>query len=297
MGAFRVVVELDMKRRDNDKKIGVLFVEMRDMMEALLQYGVRLSVMKLCSSSFRLRGVKDEESTGPDGQTIKARLQELVKQIAEDIKTCANACDTYAKKKLIVKVIKGSIWDGTLKGFIDLFANRRKAVTFALSIHIGVGVDDANRRLKSIDAKIDMVLDFFSKAISPEQLELAALVQKKGGPTVVMADNTVLKELMKFRPAVAAGQTKPGSGRDVGEHNSHSEGDDLAVVKQELFDSPELAIKKNLEVFERKFKMQQRELAEEMRRMVHHEGDRVIEAITSGPHDRIIDPVRLSSSC
>ncbi|TBU55048.1 hypothetical protein BD310DRAFT_934540 [Dichomitus squalens] len=274
VGAFRVVVELDMKRRDNDKKIGVLFVEMRDLMEALLQ----------------LRGIKDEESVGPDGQTIKARLQELVKQIAEDIKTCANACDTYAKKKLIVKVIKGSIWDGTLSGFIDLFAKRRKAVTFALSIHIGVGVDDANRRLKAIDAKIDMVLDFFSKAISPEQLELAALVQKKGGPTVVMADNVALKELMKFRPAVASDQTKQGTGKDVGEHNSHSEGDDLAVVKQELFDSPELAIKKNLEVFERKFKMQQRELAEEMRRMVHHEGDRVIEAITSGPHDRIIDP-------
>lgn len=38
VGAFRVVVELDVKRRDNDKKIGALFVEMRDMMEALLQY-------------------------------------------------------------------------------------------------------------------------------------------------------------------------------------------------------------------------------------------------------------------
>ncbi len=37
VGAFRVVVELDVKRRDNDKKIGTLFVEMRDMMEALLQ--------------------------------------------------------------------------------------------------------------------------------------------------------------------------------------------------------------------------------------------------------------------
>ena len=48
MGAFRVVVELDMKRRDNDKKIGVLFVEMRDMMEALLQYGVDWSITKLC---------------------------------------------------------------------------------------------------------------------------------------------------------------------------------------------------------------------------------------------------------
>ncbi|KAI1783149.1 hypothetical protein LXA43DRAFT_904186 [Ganoderma leucocontextum] len=273
VGAFRVVVELDIKRRDNDKKIGVLFVEMRDMMEALLQ----------------LRGIKDEESMGPDGQTIKARMQELVRQTANDIKTCANACDTYAKKKLIVKVIKGSVWDGTLKGFIDLFASRRKAFTFALSIHVGVGVDDANRKLKVIDAKIDMVLDFFSKVMSPEQQELAALVQKKGGPAAVMGDNGALKELLKFRPATAIGQAKGGNGRDGAEH-SHQDGDELAVVKQELFDSPELAIKKNLEVFERKFKMQQRELAEEMRRMVHHEGDRVIEAVTSGPHDRIIDP-------
>ncbi len=37
VSAFRVVVELDIKRRDNDKKIGVLFAEMKDMMEALLQ--------------------------------------------------------------------------------------------------------------------------------------------------------------------------------------------------------------------------------------------------------------------
>lgn len=37
VGAFRVVVELDVKRRDNDKKITVLFVEMRNMMEALIQ--------------------------------------------------------------------------------------------------------------------------------------------------------------------------------------------------------------------------------------------------------------------
>ena len=33
-----MVVELNRKRRDNDKKIGVLFAEMRDMMAVLLRY-------------------------------------------------------------------------------------------------------------------------------------------------------------------------------------------------------------------------------------------------------------------
>ncbi|KAI0708178.1 hypothetical protein C8T65DRAFT_211601 [Cerioporus squamosus] len=273
VSAFRIVVELDIKRRDNDKKIGVLFAEMKDMMEALLQ----------------LRSIKDEETIGPDGMTIKARMQELVKQAADEIKSCANACDTYSKKRLIVKVIKGSVWDSTLKGFIDAFANRRKAFTFALSIHIGVGVDDANRKLKIIDEKIDIVLEFFAKAVTPEQQELALLVQKKGGPRSVMGDNDTLKELLRFKPSSATTATK----RDASgaEHKAHDAGsDDLTIVKEELFDSPELAIRKNLDIFERKFKMQQRELTEEVKRVIHHEGDRVIEAVTSGPHERIIDP-------
>ena len=42
VGAFRVAVELDLKRRDNDKKIPLLFVEMRDMMAVLVQYVGRL---------------------------------------------------------------------------------------------------------------------------------------------------------------------------------------------------------------------------------------------------------------
>ena len=92
VGAFRVAVELDMKRRDNDKKIAVLFVEMRDMMEALLQWvHICVKSMPTCSCVSRLRSVKDEETIGPDGNTIKARMQELVKKTADDIKSCANA--------------------------------------------------------------------------------------------------------------------------------------------------------------------------------------------------------------
>ena len=39
VGAFKVVIELEVKRRDNDKKVNLLFLEMKNMMSALLQYG------------------------------------------------------------------------------------------------------------------------------------------------------------------------------------------------------------------------------------------------------------------
>ncbi|KAI0360925.1 hypothetical protein OH77DRAFT_1517315 [Trametes cingulata] len=275
VSAFRVVVELDLKRRDNDKKIAALFLEMKDMMEALLQ----------------IRTIKEKERIGPGGMTIEGRMQALVKQTADDITACGNACDTYAKKRLIVKVIKGSVWESTLKGYIDLFAKRRKDFTFALSIHTGMGVDDANRKLSTLDAKMDVLLEFFTKAVTPEQRELAILVQKKGGAMAVMSNNDALKELLNFKPTTAATGAKRGVERDSAvEHNGPVGENNLDALKTELFESPELAIRKNFEVFERKFKMQQRELAEEIKRTVHHEGDRVIEAVTSGPHDRIIDP-------
>ncbi|KAI0633741.1 hypothetical protein C8Q77DRAFT_1157905 [Trametes polyzona] len=273
VGAFRVVVELDLRRRDNDKKIAALFLQMKDMMEALLQ----------------LREIKDRESVGPGGITIKARMQELVKQTADDITACGNACDTYSKKGLVVKVIKGSVWEGTLKSYIDIFAKRRKEFTFALSIHTGVGVDDANRKLDSLDAKVNILVEFFTNAITPEYKELAALVQKKGGPRAVMDSNEALNELLQYRSAGGPTSSKRVE-RDGPKHDNHLGKKNLEVLKRELFEAPELAIKNNFEVFERKFKMQQRELSEEMRRVVHHEGDRVIEAVTSGAHDRIIDP-------
>ena len=238
-----------------------------------------------------MRGVKDE-SVGPDGRMIKARMQELVKQTAEDIKSCANACDTYAKRKLIVKVINRSAWEDTLKSFIHVFANRRKTFTFALSIHVGISVDDANRKLKEIDAKVNMVLGFFSKVVSPRQQELSALVEKRGGPAAVVMDDITLKELLKFRPAIAIDQAKCSSGHDDAEDSSHQDEDDLAFIKQEILDTPELALRRNREVFERKFVMQQRELAEEMRQRSRHEGGRVVRHGAAKPYERIDDPVR-----
>lgn len=38
VGAFKVVIELEVKRRDNDKKVNLLFLEMKNMMSALLEY-------------------------------------------------------------------------------------------------------------------------------------------------------------------------------------------------------------------------------------------------------------------
>ena len=46
----------------------------------------------------RLKDVSDPKQIAPDGQTIEGRMQKLCEAVAEDIKKCANACDTYLKR-------------------------------------------------------------------------------------------------------------------------------------------------------------------------------------------------------
>jgi len=41
--------------------------------------------------------VTDVTKIAPDGQTIEGRMQGLCIDAAEDIKNCANVCDTYLK--------------------------------------------------------------------------------------------------------------------------------------------------------------------------------------------------------
>ena len=293
VGVFRVAVELNLKRRDNDKKIDALFIEMRNMMQTLVQYVYSYtSISGARSYTCRLRDIKNLENVGPDSRTIKGRIQELVEQIAQDIKTCANFCDTYTKKTPIVKIIQGSLWDKEFKRFIDLFATRRKELDAALSDHIGVAIDDTNQKLREINAKIDRLTDSLLTIVSPEQQELTELISKEGGVRAVMTDNTALEELLKSWPAIALDQAKGGSGRDDAERSSRMGGDVLVAVKLELFDTPEISIQRNREVFERKFNLQSQALIEDAGGMARHEGDRDVPSVRASLYDGILDPVR-----
>ncbi|KAF9455328.1 hypothetical protein BDZ94DRAFT_1316358 [Collybia nuda] len=83
--AFALVVTLDMTRREYDRKVLAVKVQMQDLMTAF----------------FELRQIPDSEVKGPDSVTIAARLEGLMQTIANDIKLCGSVCDTYLKKDFL----------------------------------------------------------------------------------------------------------------------------------------------------------------------------------------------------
>ena len=124
------------------------------------------------------------------------------------------------------------------------------------------------------------MLQMFQKLVTPEQKKLADLVQEKGG-NAVLDDEQAMKELTAAEASLSPASGRNGSGRF-----------DLAEIQHEISDDPTGAIEKNAEFFNRKFDIQRRQIEEDVARAVRREGDRIILAVTAGPHDRIVDPVR-----
>jgi hypothetical protein len=192
---------------------------------------------------------------------------------SDDIRPCANACDTYSKKKLVgqfrdfilvtlpadwraVKVLKGPIWEGRLVKFCGLFTQRRSEFEFALSIHTALGVEAANKTLgdvekttREMDAKMDLMLKMFQQFASPEQKDIMKVVESRGGLKACQENDKVLKELTELEHQ---GNQAPGGGLS-GKSN-------LEELKEDLHLDPDAAMEKNSIIFGRKLEVQKRQI-------------------------------------
>ncbi len=136
-------------------------------------------------------------------------------------------------------------------------------------------------------SRIDRLTRFFDACVTPEERHLKELVDANGGLIAVTSNEAILRKLYEDK-TLAPLLVRSADRRAAGPFDPEKELEDL---REDLKVDTETTIRRNFQQFERMFAIQQRELEEEMRRSMHREGDRIILSITSGPHDRIIDPV------
>ncbi|OSC99819.1 hypothetical protein PYCCODRAFT_1513435 [Trametes coccinea BRFM310] len=328
VGAFKVVIDLEVKRHDNDKKANLLFLEMRNMMTVLLQ----------------LQNVQSDH-VGTDGNTIGHKLQGVVQNAAQDIKQCANACDAYARKRLLAKVFNAASWDSTFKDYIQRFSDRKAEFRFVISFHTGLGVDHANDKLDVLMAKVETVLEFFEKTVPHEHRILAEAIRTAGGSVAVLGNPNALEQLLAKEHQLTATSARslqnvpsrsspwqvmngtltstpsqyhysraaesqrrfskqlPSGGRDLGEDGqgiprrsqystqiAESQGHRLDhVMIYDLTEEPAKTVYRNSASFERRFALQHQAMIREMQKVITQESNRVIKSFSAGPHERIID--------
>ena len=129
----------------------------------------------------------------------------------------------------------------------------------------------------------------FQEFVSVEQKKLAAMVDKIGGEAAQDNEQS-MRELANAEAALVA--PSDSDSRHAGGYPF-----DLAKLQDEIKETPDKAIEKNAEFFSRKLHIQMRQITEDIERAVRREGDRVIEAVTAGPHDRIVDSVWWKAFC
>jgi hypothetical protein len=224
------------------------------------------------------------------------------------------------RKKLLVKIFAGPIWEGRLVEFIGVFTKRREEFQFALAIHTTVGVYAANLKLDTVNERtaelsqrydaplyifdlntfktsirMDVMLQLFQEFVTPEQKKLAAMVGEMGGDAALENEET-MKELAGAETALTTHSGLENeqameelAGTEI--RYGRSRPFNFVKLRREIKGNPGEAIERNAEFFNHKFNIQRRQIVEDITRAVNREGDRIITAVTAGPHNQIVDQV------
>jgi hypothetical protein len=135
--------------------------------------------------------------------------------------------------------------------------------------------------------KVDLMMNMFDKLMSTEEKDMAKLVHRKGGAKTCLDDDKRLQELIN--------ELKPGSSVPVGSQvvrkSAAKTSSDLEDLKDDLHLEPKAAMEMNMEIFLAKFDLQTDRIKRDMQLLLTREGDRIIVAVTAGPHNKIVDPV------
>lgn len=140
--------------------------------------------------------------------------------------------------------------------------------------------------LLGIQADVKQLMKLvFSKLRSSEEREISVFVASKGGPDNVLNSDSLLLDLMKRSEFRGTRGAASGSEKLM-----------LEEVRRDLAKDLEVILAENSGIFYQKFEAQQRQI-EQVHDAVLKEGDRVINTIISGPHDRIVNKVRSFLAC
>jgi hypothetical protein len=209
--------------------------------------------------------------------------------------------------------VTGSVWDAKLLDFVKLFALRRREFEFELTMHTSRGVDKANAKLDAIgdatraldeqfgylyfcpfhalilDDRMNTLRNMFQQLVSPEQKQLSALVEAKGGVQVLRDNNKMLLDLEKStRKSLNPSTVEGYRTRQAKRSDTEPEVDNL---RDDIFEDPSTAAEKNWAVFSRKFEAQKNQIVDELTTVVQRESDRVVRELKGGAAERIRDRV------
>jgi len=171
------------------------------------------------------------------------------------------------------------------------FVSHQKALQFDLQIQISVEVTNASATLSTLNENVTSMMKMvFERMQTPEERELANFVESKGGVDAVLSDDELLDEVAKNQQKAEEQSgikgIRPPDWKPL----------DLPKLRKEVNKEVDTILAENSKIFEQRFEAVAISV-KEVKGTIIRESDRVIETILAGigkgPHERILDKVRL----
>ncbi|KDR82341.1 hypothetical protein GALMADRAFT_237605 [Galerina marginata CBS 339.88] len=212
--AFHSVVSLELSRRENNKKIIAVNIQMQNMM----------------CTMFQLRNLRHTHVQESAKEQEKSQLLLLVTAIANDVKKCGSDLTHYADRKPVSKLLNAKKYERRFADHIQKFALRRSELQTALSVYTALGIDAANvaimgfgQKLNSMDHTLGTVMELLHKLNTPREL-VGIQFLKDHGPEACIATDDMLTELL----------AKAGQSLDVNRAAVGDEKKKIGLLRKEL---------------------------------------------------------------
>ncbi|PPQ88388.1 hypothetical protein CVT25_011267 [Psilocybe cyanescens] len=161
------------------------------------------SALRLQAALDGLKDLTHAHVQEAERQQQEARLQELIKNIANDITHCGSDLNSFMNRKLVSKIVHAKGYEQKFAEHIANFIQRRSELQIVLTAYIAGSVDVANiaigdiaKKMEGIDSKLEMILTrLFPKLSTTREGELYDLVDRYGGFEEFLKRDDLLTEL------------------------------------------------------------------------------------------------------
>ncbi|KAJ8481686.1 hypothetical protein ONZ51_g5846 [Trametes cubensis] len=178
-----------LKRRRAESLTNLVILEMRDMMQSLVQ----------------LQAIPD--NVGPDGIGLHTRLHALMSATTRDIMEGANACDAYLCSRPVVQVVNAVYWQAIFSSCITRFRNRRAEFSFAFAIH---APSASNVTLEMPKCDLPRLP---TKRVPPKERTLTITLQRGGTEVVYDSEDTLRDEIFSVALLMQHSKISPSHAR------------------------------------------------------------------------------------
>ncbi|KAJ7468605.1 hypothetical protein FB451DRAFT_1177382 [Mycena latifolia] len=185
--AFKAVISLELKRRDNKASVVALQVKMADMMSELVQ----------------LRIIKPSHTLS-HGETVEAMLSGICASIAKDIENCGNLCDKYSKTSFYGKLFKSPLYSERFGNFIQTFEMWKCELDHKLALFTAITGHYVTERLAQIQATVESnakhIRILLQRLQTPLEQKILKAIEQRGSPEACISDDKFIEELIAMVP-------------------------------------------------------------------------------------------------